>query len=80
MPFGILLLITIFGLYILLVRGALWKILVYVFGYFGMYIALVMYFPNSKHTCITFDHTPLSWAIVIPVIVILLALAYTHED
>jgi len=80
MILGLLLLAAIFMLYVLLVKGALWKIIVYVFGYFGMYVALVMYFPNSKHTCITFDHTPLSWAIVIPVVIILLALAYTHED
>lgn len=80
MIFGICLLIAIFALYILLVKGALWKIIVYAFGYFGMYTALVTYIPESTYTCLTFDQTHLSWAIVIPTVIIILALAYTHAD
>lgn len=80
MIFGILLLVTIFLLYILLVQGALWKMIVYGFGYFGMYVALRMYFPDSRHVCLVFDHNHISWAVVIPAIIIVLALAYTKSN
>lgn len=64
----------------LLVQGALWKLIVFVSGYFGMYTLLVTYLPNSKHTCLIFDHNHISWAMVVPTVIIILALAYTKSE
>jgi hypothetical protein len=80
MIFGLLLLVVIFILYILLVKGALWKIIVFVFGYFGMYVFLTTYIPQTKHTCLIFDQNHISWAMVIPTVIIILALAYTNSE
>lgn len=66
-------------MYVLFIKGALWKIIVIVFGWYGMFNALQIYFPSSRSICTRIiDHTFL-WSEVIPTIIVLLALAYTKE-
>jgi len=80
MEFGIVLLIIIYGAYVLLIKGVLWKIIVGIFGWFGMFIFLEMYFPDSKADCLTFSNSSFSWSVVIPTIIVLLAMFYTKDE
>lgn len=80
MLFGIILLIVIFFLYQLLVKGILWKLIVAIFGWFGMFVALINYVPVSKQLCITISNYKFSWAEIIPTVIILLAMAYSKLD
>ena len=80
MEFGIVLLILIYGAYVLLVKGVLWKIIVAIFGWFGMFIFLEMYIPDSKAICLTFAGSSFSWSEVIPTIIVLLAMSYTKDE
>jgi hypothetical protein len=78
--FGICLLVAIYILWVLLVKGALWKIIVGIAGWFGMFIALRLYFPGAVHECLNFSGYSFSWSEVIPTVVVLLAMAYTKEE
>lgn len=79
MEAGILAIIIIYGLYVLLVKGVLWKIIVAIFGWFGMFIFLKNYMPASKSSCLNLVTCSFSWAEVIPTLIVLLAMSYTKE-
>jgi hypothetical protein len=79
MIFGVVFLMIIYLLWVLVVQGALWKIIVGFFGWLGMHSALMIYFPESSHICITISGSSFTWAQVIPTIVVFLATAYTKE-
>lgn len=66
-------------MYVLLIKGALWKIIVVIFGWYGMFKALETYLPSSHSICTTILDRTLLWSEVIPTIIVLLALAYTKE-
>lgn len=80
MEFGIVLLILIYGTYVLLIKGILWKIIVAIFGWFGMFIFLEAYLPDSKAVCLTFTGSSFSWSEIIPTIIVLLAMSYTKDE
>jgi hypothetical protein len=67
-------------MYVLLIKGALWKIIVVIFGWYGMFKALETYFPHSHSTCTTILDRTILWSEIIPTIIVLLALAYTKES
>lgn len=79
MEFGILLLIIIYILYLLLVKGMLWKLIIAIFGWFGMYVFLQTYVFNSKSICLTFVGHNFSWSEIIPTIIVILAISYTKD-
>jgi hypothetical protein len=62
------------ALYAFLIRGWLWKALIFIFAIVGMYAFLVVYVPSSKMTLLTLASIHLSYAQVIPVLITLLAL------
>jgi len=80
MEFGIVLLILIYGAYVLLVKGVLWKIIVAIFGWFGMLVFLETYIPDSKAICLTVCGSSFSWSVVLPTIIVLLAMSYTKDE
>lgn len=80
MLFGIVLLIAIYILYVLLVKGLLWKLILAIAGWFGLFIGLRFYVPQSKELCMVLSGYSFSWAEVIPTVVVLLAMAYTKDE
>jgi hypothetical protein len=79
MAFGIGIIVVCAALYALIVKGVLWKLLVGVFAFSGMYIFLSETFPSSKGICFMMGGTNFSYAAVIPAFVILMASFYTRE-
>lgn len=77
MVFGICLLIAIYLLYVLLVKGALWKIILGAFGWAGMYWWLKSIPACNEHP---FNNDTFSWAVVVPTIIVLLAMMSTKEE
>lgn len=78
MVFGICLLIAIYLLYVLLIKGALWKIILGGFGWLGMYWYLKDIAEFQKLVFVSND--TFTWAMAVPTIVVLLAMAYTKEE
>jgi hypothetical protein len=80
MEFGIILLIIIYLVWVLLIKGLLWKIIIGVFGWFGIYVFLTNYISASTNECLLISNYSVSWAMIIPTLVLLLAASYTKED
>jgi hypothetical protein len=78
MALGISLILATTGLYVLLVRGVIWKILVGVFAFLGMHAFLISSLPITAATCFSFGDSTFSYASVIPAFVILMASFYTR--
>lgn len=79
MVFGICLLVALYLLWVLLVKGALWKLILGIFGWLGMYWFLHAY-PILQHYPINIYGNTFSWAAIIPSVVVLLAMMHTKED
>lgn len=74
-------LIAIFILWKLFVEGLLFKIILFCFGWVGIYICLNAYVDGAKQTAITIGtNTHISWAAVVPTIICLLALACSRSE
>lgn len=73
-------LIAIYILWILLVRGFLWKLILGVGGWFGIYMFLITYVSGAGDTGIIISETLISWAAVIPTIIVMLAMAHIKEE
>ena len=80
MAFGIVLLIILWLLYVLLVRGFLWKIILGIFGAIGIYAFLVAVIPDSASDCLIFSGSHISWAAVIAGVILFLATVCTRID
>jgi hypothetical protein len=78
MVLGICLLIVIYILYVLLIKGLLWKIILGAFGWFGMYWYLKD-MDGWKELVFRGSDT-WTWAMVAPTVLLLLAMAYTKEE
>jgi len=72
MEFGIAMLIVIYLLWVLFVKGALWKLILAGFGWFGIYVFLTTQFHLDKET--PFKDGFMSWAALVPTIIVLLAM------
>jgi hypothetical protein len=77
MSFGICMLIGLYLLYVLLVKGALWKLILAGFGWAGMYSYLNSIPVMHSHP---FHNDTFSWAVIIPTLIVMLAAAYTKEE
>lgn len=78
MIFGIALLIVIWIIWLLLVRGYLWKGILFITGWFGIRLLLPAYVPWAAGTTLIFSHT-VSMAAVVATVVCFLALLTTHD-
>lgn len=80
MTFGLFFLAIIMAIYLLFIRGWLFKLLFFIAGWFGMYIMLWMFIPDSRHAAFTTSNgTGYTWAFVLPTVAALLALLTTKE-
>ena len=80
MLFGILLIIGIFILWKLFVDGWLFKIILFIFGWFGLYEYLHLFVDGANKTAIIIGNQQFSWAVVIPTLVCVLCLLFTKQD
>jgi hypothetical protein len=68
-------------LYLLFFRGWLFKGIIFVFGYIGIYLCMNVWIPSSSQPCFTIpigdQAFSMSWAMVVPTAVFLLAIATT---
>ncbi len=78
MIFGIAMLIVIYVLWVLFVKGALWKIILFGAGWFGIYMALRIYVEGATNTAVIITGYEFSWAAVIPTIICFMALLTTE--
>lgn len=79
MVFGFFLLVIIIILWLFFIEGWIWKMALGIFGWLGMYWALINHIPSSQSACISLSGSNFSWATVIPTIVLFMAMAYTKE-
>lgn len=80
MTFGIFLLTIIAGIWFLLVRGWLWKILLGLGGWFGIRYFLMTNITESAHTCCNVMGQELSYASTVAIFILIMAAAYTKEQ
>jgi hypothetical protein len=78
MIFWIVLLFVLYIIWLLLVKGIIWKACLFFGGWVGIYCLLQANFPQATHTAITVAGTSYSWSMVIPTIICILALAHTR--
>jgi hypothetical protein len=78
MVFAIGMLIVIYLLWVLLVKGALWKIILGAFGWFGLYVFLSTQWHLDKES--PFKDNFMSWAAIIPTVLVLLVMASTKDE
>jgi hypothetical protein len=81
MVFGIFLLVIIFLLYQLFVKGLLLKIILFCAGCFGLYVALKLYISGANQTAFSLANgASFSWAFVVPTVVCILCLLCSKTD
>lgn len=78
MIFGIAMLLVIYLLYVLFVQGALWKLILFFGGWFGIYAALRIYVDGANDIIITVSGYGFSWAETVPTAICILALLTTE--
>jgi hypothetical protein len=76
---SIAVLVIIYILYELLVKGLLWKIIFVVSGWAALYVYLKGIFEFQSCPLTISDYT-FSWAFIAPTILVMLVLAYTKEE
>jgi len=76
MIFGLFLLASILVIWLLFVKGFLFKLIIFCFGWLGLYAFLWSQFPDSHVHAFNSGY---SWAGVIPTVICVLALLTTKE-
>jgi hypothetical protein len=80
MIFWIALLFALYLIWLLLVKGIIWKALLFFGGWVGIYCVLMAKFPVTAHTAIIIADSNFSWATVVPTVICILALAHTRTQ
>lgn len=68
---------ALYFLWVLLVEGALWKVILFCAGWFGIYVFMRVYVDGANQILMTISDHKFSWAEVIPTVVCVLAMATT---
>lgn len=76
----ILLIILAIFLWVLISQGLVWKIIVGVFGWIGMYVAMSQIFPKLSETYFIIQNNKISCAIIIPSIILIMAMLYSKNN
>jgi hypothetical protein len=79
MLFGALMLSIIGILWFLLVKGFLWKMILFFAGWVGIYFLLLRYVDGSNHIILTLGTYQMSWAALIPTVICFLCLLTTKD-
>ncbi len=77
---GIILLIIIYILWLLLVKGLLWKLSLAISGWFGIWIFLDRQFEWAHNSGIIISGHLINWAVIIPTIIFIMAIFRTKEE
>jgi hypothetical protein len=77
---GLVLLAAIYALYKLFIDGWLFKIILFVAGWFGLYVAIYAFTESGSNTPMTVGHNSISWAFIIPTVICFLALLCTKVE
>lgn len=81
MTFGLAFLLVIVAIYLLFIRGWLFKIILFFAGILGLYVGLMAWVPDTRTVAFTTSGgTTHTWAFVITAIVCLCALATTKSE
>lgn len=77
MVFGFCMLVVLYLLYVLLIKGLLWKIILGAAGWFGIY-----WYLKGVPECqaYPFNNDTFTWAAIIPTLIVLMAMEYTKEE
>ena len=79
--FGLTLLAIIYTLWKLFVDGWLYKIILFFAGWFGLWVAMLVWVDGAKNVAITIgtgpDPTTFTWAAVVPTVICFMALLHT---
>lgn len=75
----VVLLLIVYFIYKLLTNSLTYKWLFGIFGWFGMYWALTKYIPNSNIYGIIINSYCITWAAIIPSMLVILALIITRD-
>ena len=79
MIFGVSSMIILYILYVLLIKGLLWKIIFVIFGWGSIYFYLSTL--DSFQVCpLNISGYTFSWAIIAPTILVMLVLANTKDS
>lgn len=73
--FGVFMLAMLYAIYVLLIKGVLWDLILFFGGWFGIYVALRVYVDGATHTAVTISNYQFSWAVVVPTIICVCAMA-----
>jgi len=79
MLFGLFLLFVIWLIWSLFVRGVLFKLILFVFGWIGLYAVLSANYPSMNVVALTIGGNDLSYAAIVPSVICLLALLTTKS-
>lgn len=80
MVFGIAMLVAIYILWQLLIKGLLWKTILAIGGWISIYVFLEKSYDWAAHSGIIISNNLISWSIIIPSFIVLMAMAYTKEN
>lgn len=76
---GFVLLAALYAVYKLFVEGYLFKIILFVFGWFGLYI-FISAMEGGMNTPMTVGSNSISWAFIVPTVICFLALLCTRAN
>lgn len=76
----ILSLTMIFFIWKLIAQGLIWKIIVGVFGWIGMYAAIIQFAPKLDKLYLTIGSNKISWSMLVPSFILVMAMLYTEND
>jgi len=79
MVFGIVLLVVLYLLYVLLVRGLLWKIFFVIFGWGAIY-AYLSRLESFQNCPLTISDYTFSWAAIVPTALVFMVMLHTKEE
>ncbi len=71
---ALFLLAALYFIYKMFVSGWLFRIILFIFGWFGLYMAVFIAAGGKPSSPMIIDGSPISWAVIIPTAVCLLAL------
>ena len=72
--------IIILGFYLLFIRGYFWKLIIFFFGWIGLYTFLSTRYDAGDSTFMNILGHDISWAVFIPTVIVILAMATTKVE
>lgn len=80
MIFAIISLFILYFLWVLFVKGDLFRIILFFAGWFGLSLGMKLFIPGSDQIMMTIINHHFSWAEVIPTLICAMCLLTTHRN